>query len=295
MEDSKLSTVIHKFDSIFELWDSLPPCPVKMFGMSSFNQQLVLVGGKEVGRLGSSYSNKLFTWDSDGHSWSNTLPAMTFARMCPVAISYDQYLIVAGGKKGSLDFNMEVYNSNSKRWTSAPPLPVKCFPSTSAVAGSSWYLLNLEDGTIVSAHIPSLLEQVTGANNITANDKSMYSEDIDIRSKLWTQLPKLSCEPTQITTLNGRLLAIANENNPVKVSSYIFDNETGNWLYSHKLPNLCGRSSTLPDAKDGTYLFGGEGGLERYSNKLYRLTLRQSSVIHDCQTKGMKPPITFSL
>lgn len=289
VEDSKISRVIYKYDPIFELWDPLPSCPVKLFGMSSFNQQLVVVGGREAGRLGPNSSNKLFTWDKDGRSWNSSIPSMTFARTSPVVINYDRFLIVAGGNKGSLDYNTEVYDSHTKRWTSAPPLPVKCFPLTSAVTGQSWFLLNQEEGTIACADIPCLLRLVSGVKDIT-DDTQL--EDGEERTRLWNTLPKPPCEPTQITTVNGRLLAIVNESNPVRVSSYCYDGETRSWSYSYKLPNLCGHSSTLPDNKDGTYLFGGEGGAKRYSNKLYRLTLRTSETGY---TKNSKPPLTFSL
>lgn len=286
--ESKMAAVIHKFEPVFQLWDHLPTCPLKQFGMASFENNLVAVGGKEVGNLAS---NKIYTLDEDGQNWNACIPPMTFARVCPVVIGYEQFLIVAGGKKGSLDYNLEIYDHTSKRWTSAPPLPTKCYPTTSVVSGHSWYLLNQDDGTIKCADIRTLISQATGISLTT--DPSPQSENTELKSStsIWLSLPSPPSRPIQITAIGVYLLAITCESNPVKVRSFLYNKGAESWCYSNKLPNLCGSSSALPDDKDGLYLFGGEGGSEQYSNKLYKLTLRNVNSSH----LSTKPPISFCL
>lgn len=285
--DSKMSTVVHKFEPVFQLWEQLPASPVKQFGMTLFGKKLVLVGGKEIGSSGSTASNKVHTWDNDEQDWKSSIPPMTFARVSPTVISYDRFLIVAGGNKGSLDYNMEIYDSESNRWIGAPPLPTKCSHSTSTVCGHTWFLLNQDNGTIRCSDIRFLVHQATG---VLSDDEQSEEKELPSPTSLWQSLPEAPVKPILITTINGNLLAITREVSPVKVRSFLYNTGSKLWSYSNKLPNLCGSSSALPDSKGGLYLFGGDGGREQFSNKLYKLTLR---TVKDASST--KPPITFSL
>ncbi len=289
--ESKKAFIIHKYEPIFQLWDQLPSCPLKSFGIASFDRRLVIVGGKEAGNLSSASSNKIYSLDDDGVNWSILIPPMTFARVSPVVIGYDHFLIVAGGNKGSLDYNMEVYDMVSKRWYSAPPLPVKCFRHTSAVSGHKWYLLSQDDGSIKCADIRSLIQASTGI--VIAIAESPLLEISDSSVSIWTTLPSSPCRFSLIAIIGGHLLGVAQDASLVNVHSLLYDSNTKSWLdgSKSKLPNLCGSASVVADDRGSLFLFGGEGGTEQYSNKLYKLSLKTISKSH---YKNTKPSLSFN-
>ncbi len=288
---SKTATIIHKYEPVFQLWDQLPPCPLKMFGMACFDGRLVIVGGKEVGNLSSNSSNKIYALNDDEQDWSMHIPPMTFARVSPVVIGYDRFLIVAGGNQGSLDYNMEVYDTVSKRWCSSPPLPTKCFRHMSAVSGHTWYLLSQDEGSIKVADIRSLIRLSTGVTVSTTDSPPPEMEDSAV--SVWGSVPIPSCTPALIASIGGHLLGITQEESVVNVHACLYDSSAKEWLKSTKLPNLCGSSSAVTDDRGSLFLFGGEGGREQYSNKLYKLSLKTITKTHF--SKSTKPSLSFHL
>lgn len=287
--ESKMASIIQRYEPVFQLWDQLPSCPLKLFGMASFDEHLVIIGGKEAG----TSSNKIYSLSEDRQNWNTYIPPMTFARVSPVVIGYDQFLIVAGGDKGSLDYNMEVYDTVSKRWNSAPPLPTKCFRHTSTVSGHNWFLLSQDDGSIKCADIRSLVRMATGVAVTTTESPP---PDIDESAvSVWSTLPNPPTTPSLIATIGGHLLGITQDASLVNVHAFLYDSSTKSWLDNSKskLPNLCGSSSAVSDDKDSLFLFGGEGGTEQFSNKLYRVSLRNTNKSHFNSVS--KPSLTFHL
>ncbi len=88
--------------------------------MVVFNQKLVLVGGKQALNLGGGSSaecwNKLTVWDGDANKWTHSFPPMHIARVAPTTFVHGSFLVVAGGRKGRLDYNVEVLNGDTLQW-----------------------------------------------------------------------------------------------------------------------------------------------------------------------------------
>ena len=81
----------------FTSWTVLkPPEGLECFGLTSYNSQLLVVGGKERGKV----TNKV--WTSDNRTdWQFSLPPMPNGRVSPLATNTGtspECVVVAGGK-----------------------------------------------------------------------------------------------------------------------------------------------------------------------------------------------------
>lgn len=217
-------------------WEQLPLSPMKWFGMAVFNQQLVLVGGKEIGCKDYKATNKIATWDEHNCCWKLVLPPMTFVRLSPVVYGYKNYLIVAGGEKGSLDYSFEVLDPASKRWMVGPSLPATCSPHTSAIAGRTWYLLQTETDCILSADVQRIIHQTLGLQDYlpeslsqaTAKSEMDQSKDcIKEKDPLWKMTIRPHGHLVGMTSLNGDLFLSVKGHGNSKI--YIRNAEATHW------------------------------------------------------------------
>ena len=289
---SRDDAVVHTYDPNFCIWSSLPPAPLKWSALASFGDKIVLIGGKEVGKPRANYTNKLAVLDKEKREWKFFDPPMHTARMSPVVHVHDGYLIVAGGSKGSLDYNMEIFDLRARRWMVASPLPYKCFKNTSTTIGGVWYLLNEDSGlihcadmaTIIQHHISgSSQRSVTGSQNSTMQKPpvpkigvspllKVTSEELLVvpNHMIWRPLEtQPPAKPFRITTVEGHLLALSLAKGAVSAHACM----DGTWQYIGKLPFTVSTASVAVDSLGQLFLFGGEGGCGHYSNKLFKVSL----------------------
>ena len=159
---SKDDVLLYSYDSNFDFWTSLPPAPLKWSTLTSLDNQVMLVGGKEADKPGIGYTNRVAVFDKESKAWVFFNPPMQVARLSPVVLTYNGYLIVAGGSKGSLDYNVEIYDPATRQWTTTIPLPHKCFRHTSTTINGVWYLLNSDSGLIYYVDILFFIQHHCG-------------------------------------------------------------------------------------------------------------------------------------
>ena len=142
-------------------WKYLPTPPVVKFGMTSFNGQLALAGGKSgrknqyPGRfVYSIVESRITVWDSNREEWVHPYPPMPTARTNAVAVGYHKYLIVAGGDE-RID-EVEVFDSSTGQWQSAEPLLQEGQIMSTAVLDGCLYLY-LNSGKITWVQLPTLV------------------------------------------------------------------------------------------------------------------------------------------
>lgn len=282
--------LVHMYDSNFDIWSPLPPAPLKWSAVASLDNKLVLVGGKEPGIPTAGYTNKLSIFDKESKTWKFFSPSMQVARLSPVVLTYGGYLIVAGGSKGSLDYNAEIFDPEKRWWMIATPLPHKCFRHTSTTIDRVWYLLNQDSGHIYCADIPTFVKQshdsdqhhlVDYVEDSPVEDPASLSSRQPVMKEmneqnqtgvtiLWrpieTQPPS---KPFRITSIEGHLLALSHSKGVVTAHAYM----AGSWEHVGKLPITATTASMAVDSTGQLYLFGGEGGGGQYSSKLTQVTL----------------------
>ena len=95
--ESPASLLIYDFTD--DSWDLLET-PTEGYGLTTYNSQLILVGGRDptTGKI----SNQLWVMDEQQY-WTQPLPPMTTKCSRASAVSVDHHLIVAGGLDDELD------------------------------------------------------------------------------------------------------------------------------------------------------------------------------------------------
>lgn len=287
---STSDVLLHTYDSNFDIWSPLPPSPLKWSALSTLDNKVVLVGGKEAGKSKAGYTNKLAILDDSSKTWSFLNPPMQFARLSPVVLTYSGYLIVAGGGKGSLDYSAEIFDLNRRQWTLTAPLPHKCFKHTSTAIDGVWYLLNEDSGHIfytdILAFVQSPLSNITSSERHSDSSEqspmaSSRSDMLNGESKIsdgvstviWNSLESQPpCKPFRITSIEGNLLALSAAKSAVSAHAHV----DGQWRCVGKLPLSTSTAAAISDPENSSgqlYLFGGDGGGGKYSSKLFKVSL----------------------
>ena len=121
-------------------WRTLPPYESWFFGMAVVNSQLVLVGG--VSKSTRKVTNVVGLWDERSQTWTHTFPVMPTARHSLSVISYQKWLVTAGGLdgRGYYSNKVELLDTLSGQWYEGSPLPKECACMSSAISGNMWYL-----------------------------------------------------------------------------------------------------------------------------------------------------------
>ena len=120
--------IVHCYDPTKDTWATLPPLPVRWFGLGHINGKLVAVGG--VKKRGGTTS-EVYTYDEQSKKWRQTLPRMPTARLFPGVISLESALVVAGGGKSELPLSssknhVEIFKADTSQWYRSDPLPTAC-------------------------------------------------------------------------------------------------------------------------------------------------------------------------
>jgi hypothetical protein len=123
-------------------WSLLPEYECYWFGMTSLDNNLVVVGGVIQGS--QRRTNQLGTWREELNCWMHTLPPMPTARSGPTVVTYkNRWILVAGGFDFINDHHstVEILDTVTGYWYRASPLPDRQYKMSSAIIGNMWYLL----------------------------------------------------------------------------------------------------------------------------------------------------------
>lgn len=318
----KTDATVHVYDLASCKWTHLPaPSPAKWSGLGVHRDRLVLVGGRATQCHSTdlvSYTNKTAVWNDCSAQWENSLPPMSVSRLCPVTISHQGSLIVAGGKKGSLDYHVEVLHADAERWVVGPSLPLPCLAHTSTIVAGEWYLMDQLNGAIQKANISRYVAAATGKltrDSPTVPDNSCqngYAPPKPISHKvvsgkassqkhnghaytrlsslgdtppsdlLWKQL---SCKPPQIpfkiTSTGSHLLVLSNKQS-ARITAHVYHGQTWTKVEGRFPSTLCS-GLLLGGQRDQNilYILGGQVS-HHYTSMAYMVsltTLKKLSVI----------------
>ena len=161
-------------------WDAtMPSCYVRKFGLTTFDNKLVVVGGIETDSHNEHVSMNVIYFDKDLKKWkkdAHLYPMMPTPRHSLTVMEFESNLIACGGVgvKGVLD-TVEVLKLHSRMWCTTHPLPSPCYAMSFTVIQGSCYLLggrNREDSytsRVFCACLSSLCEAVPPANPKTTH------------------------------------------------------------------------------------------------------------------------------
>ena len=232
------SYILYCYNPSQDNWATLPPLPVRYFGLGQVNGKLVAVGGwkKSDGRA----TNEVYTYDERSRKWKQTIPSMPTARDSPGVLSLQSVLVVAGGETSNEEYTdaVEIFKADTSQWYRTDRLPTPCYDISTIVIGNTCYALGgyrdpLRLNQAFYASVDDLLRNAVPANQTT------HSGSSDTLSA-WKTLANTSTYRPAAAVLAGNLLAIGGEETSRggadKKEVYMFSPSTNSWIYISDLP-----------------------------------------------------------
>jgi len=137
-------------------WSTMPPCPVKLFGLAQLLDMVTLVGG--IAQSDGNTTSDIYLFDEDRQAWMTSVPPMPTARHSVTAVHHQNSLIVIGGTSSFGNLLKEVEVFNGQRWFTVDSLPYPCSAMSCVVHDGICYLMGGTKFTSVvtkSTRIPS--------------------------------------------------------------------------------------------------------------------------------------------
>ena len=242
--------IVHCYDPSQDKWTTLPPLPVRWFGLGQVKGNLVAVGGRKKSdklvsvrvtmRSKDDTTNDVYVYDESSREWKKTIPPMPTARYFPSVLSLQSALVVAGGNTPSYTAVVEIFkpDASDSQWYRTDPLPSGCRDVSLVAIGNSCYALG-------GYKTPSSLSQALCASadellhNAVPANQTTRSDSCDTRSA-WKTLPNTSTYRPAAAVLAGNLLAIGGEESSRGGADmkevYTYSPSTNSWIYISDLP-----------------------------------------------------------
>ena len=222
------------YDPEQDSYDTLPPYTYKWFSMDVVNNQLVLVGGKDIQT--GKVTNKLGIWNQQSKRWTHPLPPMTTACCSPsVATHNNRWLVVMGGDDKTRFSRVEILDTDSTQWYHAASLPQPLSYSLPATIGNMCYLLGgySEGGAskkVFSVCLDDLISQAVS---------QPASASAPPTPSPWQSLPDTPLEYCTALAFNGVLLAVGG----LGWSTVIYHYQPSSWSWVKAGELQAGRST----------------------------------------------------
>ena len=262
--------IIYCYDPSQDKWTTLPPLPVKWFGLGQVNGKLVAVGGE---KSGGQTSSEVYTYDERSRKWNQTIPPMPIARLFPGVLSLQSALVVAGGIRLSHISAVEVFRPDTSQWCKTDSLPVGCGFIPLVAIGNTCYALGGYNGSYLNQALYALVDDLL-SNAVPAN-QTTHSGSSDIQSA-WKTLPNTPTYQPAAAVLAGKLLAIGgketSEGGADKKEVYMYSPSTNSWIYISHLPAPRSFTAVAVLSSTRVLVIGGWNERERV-NTVYRGTL----------------------
>ena len=276
MTDDNYNYIVYCYDPSQDNWTTLPPLPVKWFGLGQVNGKLVAVGGDN--NSDKVITNEVFTYDERSRKWKQTLPPMPTARYSPGVLSLQSALVVAGGITSNGEYTdvVEIFKAGTSQWYRTDRLPTACQNISLVVIGNTCYALGGYNhlshlNQVLYASVDDLLRNAVPAYQTTHSCSSA-----NIQSA-WKTLANSPTYGSAAAVLAGNLLAIGGKETSNgeadKKEVYMFSPSTNSWIYISDL--LEPRSNTAVAVLSSTEILviGGWSGDGRV-NTTYKGTLQ---------------------
>ena len=216
---------VMKLDLQRDEWTKLPQYSNKYFAMTSYANELVLVGGCKP--VTFKQTDKIAVFASG--RWTNSYPPMNTARQSSTAVCVNNHIIVAGGVDyQGLTSSVEVLDVTSRRWYIAESLPNPRYLLKSTLIGNTVYLMGGDDNTTSTkvVHKVDLNELITKAVSKQATPT------------LWQSIEDTPLKQSAPLNVGGSLLAVGGRNDRFSPSSsiHLYQPDTRRWVKVGDLP-----------------------------------------------------------
>ena len=205
-------------------WGELPRYGSECFGMAAVNNQLVLVGGKNV--LSGRATNVLGVWDE---GWTHPFPGMSTPRWYSSVVSYQRWLVVAGGndRRGSYQKKVQLLDTHSRQWYEGSPLPDECSRMSSTINRNMWFLTSghPENKRVFSVCLDELISQAVSSSTGVTTSPSTPSP--------WQNLTDTPSTRSTLLILSGALLSVGGYKSS---AIYLYQPSSRSWVKVSDLP-----------------------------------------------------------
>ena len=267
---------IYCYDPSQDNWSSLPPLPVRLFGLGEIGGKLVAVGGnrKSDGKI----SDVVYTYESS-LQWKQVIPPMPTARWFPGILSNSLALIVVGGfTPPGININIvEIFQHNTSQWYKTDPIPISqiCCDISLTSIKNTCYVLGGSTATssINEVQCASVDDLFRHAIPAAADNSQRVSSNNNVIHSAWKSLPNSPTYGPTSATMAGNLLAIGGnktskgETNRKEV--HMYSQFTKSWIYVSDLPasRSCTAVAILSPAE---FLVIGGRGEGDFVNTVYK-------------------------
>ena len=216
---------IMKFDLEGDDWSKLPQYNAEYFAMTSFANQLVLVGGYNP--VKKERTDEIAALDSE--KWTHPYPPMKIARSYSTAVCFNNYIIVSGGENDVEHISsVEVLDPDIKRWYFAESMPNPRSELKSALVENTLYLMGGKDINDSSTKTVYKVD----ANELIAKAVSKQATPT-----LWHEIKDAPLEFSTPLSISGSLLAIGGcDHDNASKFIYLYQPNTEKWVKVGDLP-----------------------------------------------------------
>ena len=235
------------YDPQLDSFDTLPPYTCRWFSMAVVNNQLVVVGGKDVQT--GMVTNKLGVWNEQSKTWTHPLPPMTTACYSPSVVVYEnKWLIIVGGYGDRTYLSrVEILDTTgSGQWYLAAPLPQTCWRASTVIIGNTYYLVGgystvgVPSSKVYSVCLDDLISQAVPQAAGTSAPSTPSS---------WTTIPDTPLTVSTALCLNGALMTLGGSGWSTTIHHY--QPSTRRWIKAGELPTgrSCCACAVLPSGE----------------------------------------------
>ncbi len=248
--------IVMAYNRHFCQWHTLPPYSTRGFAMTTINNKLVVVGGRN---RDFSDSSELGEWQPDSNQWTHPFPPMSTPRWLPSATSYKHWLVVAGGCLEDCLQTVEILDVSNMQWSTEPSTPTPWVGMKSTTIGDTWY------------HMGGECEDVGDSPDVyRVSLEALVSHSSSDSSNIWNKLPSLNCTLSCPLNIGGSLLAVGGwdkmRKEPMSTIQHYVP-ETNTWVQSGQLAHAV-HTCTCIMTSDKVHVMGGHDGYSRLK-KLY--------------------------
>ena len=198
-KDSSQHNLVCKYDPVKDEWTTLPPAPVKGFGVGQLNGKLVIVGGWKEHETADVH-----VFEDDIQQWVKSIPPMPRGIAASTVVSHSSSLVVCGTPGKTSPASVLVYNSQSSQWhlAAALPLTFNSMISSSVVVNDTYYIAVGVEGVINQEKFPSS-PAVFSLPLSTLLDPNAPQDP-----SIWQCMPDTPCHGSHLAATGGCLLAL---------------------------------------------------------------------------------------
>jgi len=224
---TKPSHMIDIYDPKENCWNPSPiNVPYHWFAMTTFNNQLVVVGGKD--RSGH-VTDRVFILDSNNQLKSYT--NMIAPRYLVTAVSHLQNLLVVGGKGNNYQLlaSTEVFDSISGQWHVTGDLPLPHCSLQAAISDNNIYLLGGGGQDSSSSKV------FTASLDMLSNKNLRWDSHL---TTPWNRSTPVSFHGRELVIVGGRRRKETGNHNYVHTSDiYVLNKITHHWHAVEHIPS----------------------------------------------------------